>query len=230
MTISFILVQPSTPENIGAAARAMKTMGFADLRLVDPGDHLGDRARWMAHSSEDILENSKVFTNLENAIKDIDFLIGTSSKKRSVKQDNYPIRGIPQLLNDKGSSIRSVGILFGTEDRGLSNEHIAHCDILSHIPLKQSQPSLNMAQSVMVYAYELSPLNQIKIRRKPQKVNEASYRSVKENIAEFLNRLNLHSRLSLKNRIMERLAALSEKDIHLIQSILTDLRKQDKSC
>jgi len=184
----------------------------------------------MGHSSEDILEKAKVFTDLESAVIDIDFLIGTSSKIRSVKQDNYLIREIPQMLKDKGSSIRSVGILFGTEDRGLSNEHIACCDILSRVPLKQAQPSLNLAHSVMIYAYELSSMNQIKSRQKPQKVNEASYRSVKENTKEFLNKFDLHSRQSLKNRIMERLAAVSEKDIHLIQSILSAQKKQDDSC
>jgi len=230
MKFSFILIKPSTPENIGGAARAMKTMGFSDLRLISPCDHLSDRARWMGHSSEDILEKAKVFTDLESAVIDIDFLIGTSSKIRSVKQDNYLIREIPQMLKDKGSSIRSVGILFGTEDRGLSNEHIACCDILSRVPLKQAQPSLNLAHSVMIYAYELSSMNQIKSRQKPQKVNEASYRSVKENTKEFLNKFDLHSRQSLKNRIMERLAAVSEKDIHLIQSILSAQKKQDDSC
>ncbi len=82
MKICIILNHPTTPENIGAAARALKTMGFSDLRLVDPCDHLSDRAHWLAHGSEDILESAQVFNSITAAISDIDFLIGTSAKKR----------------------------------------------------------------------------------------------------------------------------------------------------
>jgi len=229
MNISFILVNPSTSENIGATARALKTMGFADLRLINPCDHLGERARWLAHASEDILENAAVYSDFESAVRDIDFLIGTSSKKRAVKQDNYPLRRLPQFLKDKGSSLQSVGILFGTEDRGLSNDHIARCDILSHVPMKQAQPSLNLAQSVMVYAYELSVLYQKASRQRPRAAAEADYLYLKKNVSDLLERLDLQSRRPLKNRIMERLAALSEKDIHLLQSVLAALNRQDQS-
>ena len=84
MNISFILVEPAVPENIGAAARAIKTMGFNDLRLVNPCDHLDMRAKMLAHASHEILENAKIFTNLSDAIADLDFTIATSAKQRWV--------------------------------------------------------------------------------------------------------------------------------------------------
>ena len=90
MEVSFILVEPAGPENVGAAARAIKTMGFDDLRLVNPCDHLDMKARMLAHASNDILENAKVYQSFEEAIKDIDFVFATSAKQRWVKLDIIP--------------------------------------------------------------------------------------------------------------------------------------------
>lgn len=229
MKICIILNHPTTPENIGAAARALKTMGFSDLRLVDPCDHLSDRAHWLAHGSEDILESAQVFNSITAAISDIDFLIGTSAKKRPSKNENIPARKLTQLLQNKGTTIQSVGILFGTEDRGLSNEQLAVCDILSHIPIKQAQPSLNLAQAVMIYAYELSPILQNKSRQTAPKPTEQAYRKLKQNVIDVLVELGLDNRMPIHNRIIERLALLGEKDTHLIQSILTTLAKKNQS-
>jgi len=227
MHISFILQTPSTPENIGAAARAMKTMGFYDLRLVNPCDHLCDRARWLAHNSEDILESATIFDSVGAAVKDIDFLVGTSAKKRPSKNENIPVRRLAELIKDKGKTIRSVGILFGTEDRGLSNEQLTICDILSHIPMKQTQPSLNLAQAVMIYTYELTQLSRTESRQSAKQPTEATYLKLKQNVGEILDKLGLENCLPIRNRIIERLSVLSEKDTHLIQSILTALKKQD---
>jgi len=212
-----------TPENIGAAARALKTMGFADLRLVNPCDHLSNPARWLAHNSEDILEAARVFDSIKAATIDIDFLIGTSAKKRPSKNENIPARQLAQLLKSKGNTIRSVGILFGTEDRGLSNAQLAACDILSHVPLKQAQPSLNLAQAVMIYAFELSVLIRRKPRQSAPQSTVAAYLKLKQNAEAMLNQLGMANRLPLRNRILERLAVLNEKDTHLVQSILKTL-------
>ncbi len=73
LKISFILVEPAVPANVGAAARAIKTMGFDDLRLVKPCDHLSMEARMLAHASNEILENAKIFSTLKEALADIDF-------------------------------------------------------------------------------------------------------------------------------------------------------------
>lgn len=81
MQIHFILVEPAVPENVGAAARAMKTMGFTSLRLVNTKAHLAEEASWLAHASNEILENAQEFKTLQEAIHDIDWIIGTSAKK-----------------------------------------------------------------------------------------------------------------------------------------------------
>ncbi|MDZ7606531.1 MAG: TrmH family RNA methyltransferase [Cyclobacteriaceae bacterium] len=86
---------------MGAAARALKTMGFSELRLVNPTNHLSDKARWLAHGSTDILDNAKVFTSLEDALIDVDFSIGTTAKERSAKQDYYPPEEAKEIVQSK---------------------------------------------------------------------------------------------------------------------------------
>jgi tRNA/rRNA methyltransferase len=81
MQIFFILVEPAVQENVGAAARAIKTMGFSRLILVNPCDYLSGPARWLAHGSGEILDNAQVFPSLKEAIVNFDFVVGTSAKK-----------------------------------------------------------------------------------------------------------------------------------------------------
>ena len=101
MSICFILVEPAVPENVGAAARAVKTMGFTDLRLVNPCDHLGTKAKMLAHASHEILENAKIFNSLADAINDLDFVIATTAKQRWVKLDIIPSNELSKFIEEK---------------------------------------------------------------------------------------------------------------------------------
>ena len=155
----FILVEPALPENIGAAARAMKTMGFHSLRLVNPADHLCERARWVAHGSNDILDRAALFSDFDSAIADIDLLVGTTVRRRGFKRNYYPVSELISVIKNKTDFIKSVGLVFGPEKSGLTNEQLKRCDVVSTIPMKNPFPSLNLAQAVMVYAFGLSDLN-----------------------------------------------------------------------
>lgn len=156
--ICFILYKPAAPGNIGAAARAMKTMGFSELRLVDPADHLADEAKMMAHGAHDILENSKVYPTYEGAVDDIGFIVCTTAKRKSAKVDYIPSGQLRGFLAEKIPVAHRIGIVFGTEESGLPNVIIQHADAGVTIPMATTHPSLNLAQSVMVIAYELSGL------------------------------------------------------------------------
>ncbi|MBW6481116.1 MAG: hypothetical protein K0B37_16930, partial [Bacteroidales bacterium] len=155
--VIFILANAAREENIGAAARAIKTMGISNLYLVAPiANHLGERSRATAHGSIDILEKVKIFSSLSDAIEGIDLVIGSTAKKRNVAQVYNPVDDLPQIILDKGNTIKNVAIVFGGEESGLSNEQLAQCHFLSTIPMYRKYPSLNLAQSVMVYATYLS--------------------------------------------------------------------------
>ncbi len=218
MDFIFILVEPAVPENIGASARALKTMGFDKLRLVNPCDFRSTEARKLAHGSYEILENTLVYDSLSEAIRDCHFTIGTSAKHRRVKHDYYQVTEIAALIKRKENIISKIGIVFGREERGLDNDELIACDIMSYIPMKTVYPSLNLAQAVMVYAWELSKISF------PDKIlnegrEEDEFRNLKKKVSEFLKENQINRNQVLYNRIMERLGLLNEEDIHLLHSI-----------
>ena len=214
------------PGNIGAAARAIKTMGFSQLRLIDPCDHLSDEARMLAHASHDILESALVFDNFEEAVAGLDLVVCTTAKGRTAKHDYHSSRQIRMQLENKKEQLKHVGILFGSEESGLPNALILKSDMAMSIPMAVSYPSLNLAQSVMVTAYELSPLNQ------PGKPGAALSKSgegwgtLKKQSSTLLNEAGILEGTPLYHRIMERMATLSATDIPLFLSVISRIQKK----
>jgi TrmH family RNA methyltransferase len=152
--ISFILVEPQSPGNIGAAARAIKTMGFKNLTLVNPGDHTAPEARWLAHASEDILESAPVYSTLSEALKETNFVVATTQRVRGYHFPYYTPAELGKELVPL-SQENKAAIVFGRENAGLNNDEIRQCHAISTVPAAVNHPSLNLAQTVMVYAYEL---------------------------------------------------------------------------
>ncbi len=217
--IIFILSDAARQENIGAAARAIKTMGIHELRLVNPlCDHMGERAMATAHASAEILENAKVFPNLLEARADIPFLIGSAAKKRNVREDYHPVDSLPELILAKGNTIDKVGIAFGGEESGMSNAQMAVCDILSTIPMLRKYPSLNLAQAVMVYAARLSQLTLQHAQRVRQNAPETTLPIVRGKALQILDDVGLEPGNIIHRRIMERLMLLNEDDLNLFHS------------
>lgn len=218
LNIHFILVEPAVPENVGAAARAIKTMGFQSLRLVNTTAHIDEKASWLAHASNEILENAKVYPSLNDAIKDIDWVIGTSAKKRRVNEDYYPSTKINELIKAKSGTIKNLAIVFGREESGLTNDELKLCDIVTSVPMKTTYPSLNLAQSVMIYAYTLSQLEYDE-KNPDQKTNQDELNTLKTKTENILLNIGFKKDTAIYNRIMERLMILGETDIHLLLSI-----------
>jgi tRNA/rRNA methyltransferase len=217
--ITFILVNPAREENIGAAARAIKTMGIFNLSLVAPlADHLGEKSKATAHASHDILDNAKIFLSLSDAIKEIDLVIGSTAKKRSIAQTYHPVEDLPQIIEAKGDTIDQIGIVFGGEESGLNNDQLAQCDMLSTIPMFRKYPSLNLAQSVMVYATYLSKLTLNIKKKSTQKPVKPELPIIKEKAAQILADVNMKPDNLIYPRIMERLMLLDKDDINLFHS------------
>jgi tRNA/rRNA methyltransferase len=158
MILHFVLVEPAVPENIGAAARAIKTMGFESLILVNPSGYPNEKALWLAHGSKDILDHTEIASSLQAIMGRFDLIVGTTAKKRSVKVDYHPPGDLFKILAEKGTTVSSVALVFGREESGLTNEELSLCHIVSTIPMRAPYPSLNLAQAVMIYAYVMSPL------------------------------------------------------------------------
>ena len=150
--IRFVLCRPSHPGNIGAAARAIKAMGFSDLRLVTPERFPAPEAEWMATNAADVLSSAKVHSKLEETIKDCVAAFALSARGREWS---------PQVLDVRSAAARATEILgpvafvFGNETAGLTNDEVFACQYLVHIPASPEFSSLNLAQAVQVVAYEL---------------------------------------------------------------------------
>lgn len=226
MVITFILVNPAVPANIGAAARAMKTMGFSMMRLVNPCDHLSAEARMLAHGSNDILESAKIFSTLKEAVADQDFVIGTTARHRTKRVDYFPAGKLTEIIQSKGKSIKKVAMIFGSEESGLSNEDLTRCDLLSFVPMAKKYPSLNLSQAVMVFAYELSVLAGRKTSKGQIAKDYPSWKALKMKTEPFLEEIGIHREDLLFTRIMERFALLGETDVHLLHSIIARIDKK----
>lgn len=151
--IHVILVNTSHPGNIGAAARALKNMGIYNLRLVDPVEFPSDVARWRSASATDVLDRVEVFDDLEAAVADCGLVIGASARSRRMPWPMLnPRQCGRQVAQDAVDN--KVALVFGREDKGLTNEELQLCHYHVQIPANPEYSSLNLAAAVMVVCYE----------------------------------------------------------------------------
>jgi TrmH family RNA methyltransferase len=152
--IAIILVFPENPDNIGAAARAVKNMGFSNLRLVRPPRSWRAKAKKMAVAAEDVLKKGEVYPSLQEAVQDMGLVIGTTRRSGGQRGTFLPFD--QALAKVRGNSrCQKIGIVFGRESKGLANEESALCDHLVTLPTGSSYPSLNLAQAVLVMLFAL---------------------------------------------------------------------------
>jgi tRNA/rRNA methyltransferase len=224
--IRIVLCRPSHPGNIGAAARAMKTMGLADLRLVAPERYPAAEAQWMATHAVDVLEAASVHDTLRGAIADCVAAFAMSARPREWS---------PQVLDARGAAARAMGMqgevafVFGNETAGLTNEEVFACQYLVHIPASPEFSSLNLAQAVQVMAYELLMT---------QPPTGASGRSEKLATVEDLEGLYSHleqaaletkfmasgSRLRERwRRLFSRVPAIEREEVNILRGLLRAL-------
>jgi len=152
--IAVILVQAQIPENIGSAARAMNNMGIRRLILVNPQNCDLSRVLKMATGpSIDIVEDMEYYDDLRTALGPFQYVVGTTARIGSQRPALTRPRHLARDLVSLSQNNR-VALLFGPEDRGLSNEHLKYCHTIATIPTSQFS-SINLAQSVMIFCYEI---------------------------------------------------------------------------
>lgn len=155
MEIRVVLVEPSHPGNIGATARAMKTMGLSSLHLVRPKRFPDPQADWRAAGALDLVANAQVHEDLEPAIADCGEVAGTSVRDRHIP---WTVKSAEAFATDVAAmpeQSKPTAILFGREDNGLSNDELGMCNTHVRIPSDESYGSLNLAMAVQIVAYEL---------------------------------------------------------------------------
>lgn len=152
--VRIVLVNTSLSANIGAAARAMKTMGIADLRLVEPRLFPSAEATSLASGASDVLARAQVVATLEEAVADCSLVIGTSARSRTIPWPLLDARQAGEAVRLE-SEVQPVAIVFGREDRGLTNEELQRCHYHVCIPSDEDYGVLNVAAAVQVLCYEI---------------------------------------------------------------------------
>lgn len=150
-----VLNEPRDPVNIGMVVRTMKNMGLSRLRLVRPGGFDPHRIRGVAHTGMDVVESAEAFERLDDALAEVGLVVGTTARGRRVRRNYVRPREAAAEVLEVASAGDDVALVFGREDRGLSNEELDLCDRLAVIPTDPDHSSLNLAQAALVVAYEI---------------------------------------------------------------------------
>jgi tRNA (cytidine32/uridine32-2'-O)-methyltransferase len=153
-SVRFVLVRTSHPGNIGAAARAIRTMGYSRLVLVQPAHFPHEEATALAAGASDVLEHVTVTDDLASAIADCELVLGCTARRRSVQLPELTPRAAAARIAGSAPGMQ-IAIVFGNERTGLENDELARCHAAVHIPTDPTFSSLNLAQAVQVLAYEL---------------------------------------------------------------------------
>lgn len=156
--IRWALVETSHPGNVGSAARALKTMGFSDLRLIKPkikGIAQESEAIALASGAGDILESSHESSTLESALQDCSLVLGLTSRDREFGPPPIDWESARTLIQKTVASHQRVALVFGPERTGLQNEHLALCTHRVWLDANPAYPSINLAQALMVCAFTL---------------------------------------------------------------------------
>ena len=152
--VRIVLIDPSHPGNIGSVARAMKNMALADLVLVRPRAFPHAEANALAAGAEDVLARARVVTSMPEALTDVSFVAGTTSRPRSYHWEFATPRDAAARIHTLPGESRAA-LVFGSERYGLANEDLQYCNVLVRIPANPEYCSLNLAMSVQLLAYEL---------------------------------------------------------------------------
>lgn len=224
--VRVILSHTTHPGNIGAAARAMKTMGLSALYLVNPRHFPDAQATAMAAGADDVLANAVVCATLDEALQGAVFVAGMSARVRDISQEVLaPREAMPLVMQQ---TQQAVALLFGTEMSGLTNEELARCHLMVRIPVNPEFSSLNLAASVQLVSYELRLAAGLGDCGAPE-MNPASaehvegfFKQLEETLLEieFLNGKH-PTKLMHKLRRLYARARLEPEEINILRGILT---------
>ncbi len=233
--ISVVLVEPSHPGNVGASARAMDNFGVTDLRLVNPCevDHPDSRA--FSKNARYLLYEAKTYEDLAEAVKDHHVIIGTSARQRDKIHTATSLTEISRNLAYFPRDC-SVAIVFGREQNGLTNEEMSICNEWVYIPTFGKNPSLNLAQAILVVLYELSKLYSMEDTFSDQMFNPANseqLEGMKQHFFQVLDRVSF-IRHGARDSIWHSFACLigrakpDERDIRMIRGFFSQIETKIK--
>ena len=236
--IRIVLVHTTHPGNIGAAARAMKTMGLQNLYLVQPKVFPDEIAMARAKQAEDILNNAVVVDSLAEAIADCTLVLGTSARPRNLAWPTLTAAQAGERVIQEANN-QQVALVFGRERTGLTNEELQQCHYQLHIPANPDYSSLNLAAAVQVVAYEvyhryISTTKTALANEPTELANTAELAGLYEHLTRVLTQID-YLDPEQPGHIIPRLqrlynrARLDKVEINILRGILTAVQKKTDS-
>ncbi len=231
--VSFILHKPQLSENIGACARAMKNFNFDKLIIIDPKPiYPNDKILATSVGAKNIINKSKVYNNLELAVKNVDYVIATSARFRNKNIKHINLEDLKKIDFKK-----KVSFLFGSEASGLSNNEISYANYTLQIPTNTDFKSLNLSHSLIIIAQFVSSI--IKFKRLPFKQSKKIKPASKKDIYNMFNlciknleQINFFKPKEKKPIMLENLRNiffkmdLSDKETRILSSVFASLGKK----
>ena len=230
--IRVVLTRPSHPGNIGAAARAMKTMGLATLVLVDPRRFPHPAATARASGALDVLRGAQVHESLAAALEGCVLAVAATSRPRELRHEMMSAREAARELRAQAAT-HSAAIVFGNETSGLSSEEAGLCQVWAYIPANPDYPSLNVAAAVQVFAYELRMVEPDSGGRHAPEFDPATHEQI-EQLYQHFTQTMLHAgfldaanpkRLRPRLRRMLARARLEIEEVNILRGFLKAVDK-----
>ena len=232
-----ILVRPQLGENIGTAARAMLNCGLADLRLVQPRDGWPNvKALGAASGADAVLSGAGVHATVADAVADLTLVHATTARPREMLKPVLAPRAAIRAMRDAGRQGARLGFLFGPEKAGLKNEELVLADAIVSIPLNPAFASLNLAQAVLIMAYEWRLSAPAQEESPPPEPTGSARPATKEEIVHFFEHLEgaldarsfyptpeMRPKMVLNMRTMFERISLTRQDVQTLRGVVRAL-------
>ena len=229
--VHFILFKPQLAENIGACARALKNFNFTKLKLVSPKINFpNEKVFATSVGARDIIKSSKIYNNFEDAIKDVDCVIATSSR---IRKKNYKYLSLSKLK--KIDFKKKIAIIFGPEASGLTNNELSYANYLIKLPTNNNFQSLNLSHCVILFCYEIFKIlnkktNRFNSRYKSKPINKKNLNKFVNFLISSLDQIGFlqpdHKRKSMiqNMRTIFHKMNLSDKEMRILIGIFSSLK------
>jgi len=230
--VGFVLIKPQLPENIGFCARALKNFGFKKLDLVQPKEKWPNRkAVATSVGANDILKKTKIYSDIKSAVNSYDIVYASSARKRDINKKHLSFKQFIESI--KKNKNKKIGVIFGPEASGLSNEDITHSNYIFKIPVSKSFESINLSHSLILVCFELFKVLKPGYLKKQKKLTDITSKKNFNTFFDFLeNKLEKKGFFNPKEKKKTMLInlrnifgriELSSKELRILSSVFSKL-------
>ena len=231
-SLGFLLVNPQLPENIGFCARALKNFGFKRLDIINPKKKWPNKkAIATSVGANDILKKARIFQSIKDATKNYDIIYSSSARKRDINKKHLSFKKFIESI--KKNKNKKIGILFGPEASGLSNEDISYSNYIFKIPVSKKFESLNLSHSLIIVCFELFKIIKPSFFNKQKKLSDIASKKKFNEFFDFLqtslDRKGFFAPTEKKKTMLVNLrnifgrTQLSNKELRILSSVFSKL-------